>query len=213
MENILPWLKHQTQSSIKTYKNHLCQTAAIALKGWSSITGLERRCKESGWEKSDSDCWCVFFFCVCVCVSFLFWPPNNGTLREISGLEIPDTWKNTSKPLFLAGSSDVWQRLIRILPKRNIKASWLKKNGLPKLSCKYCWWFRNPAYQAYPLRLVVSPMIYKVLAPSQVVFSPDFWTINSMMFFHKCGHCYMTSSSFTFLGRIISRLPFVPGWE
>ena len=27
---------------------------------------------------------------------------------------------------------------------------------------------------------VVYPIIYKVLAPSQVVFSPDFWTINSI---------------------------------
>ena len=33
----------------------------------------------------------------------------------------------------------------------------------------------NPANQ---LRLVVYPIIYKVSAPSQVVFSPDFWTIN-----------------------------------
>ena len=32
----------------------------------------------------------------------------------------------------------------------------------------------NPANQ---LRLVLYPIIYKVLAPSQVVFSPDFWTI------------------------------------
>ena len=31
----------------------------------------------------------------------------------------------------------------------------------------------------HQLRLVVYPVIYKVLAPSQVVFSPDFWTINS----------------------------------
>ena len=30
----------------------------------------------------------------------------------------------------------------------------------------YCWWFRNPANQ---LRLVVYPIIYTVLAPSQVV--------------------------------------------
>ena len=36
-------------------------------------------------------------------------------------------------------------------------------------------WFRNPANQ---LRLVVYPIIYKVLAPSQMVVS-DFWTINS----------------------------------
>ena len=31
---------------------------------------------------------------------------------------------------------------------------------------QYCWWFRNPANQ---LRLVDYPIIYKVLAPSQVV--------------------------------------------
>lgn len=170
---MLPWLKHQTQSSRKTYKNHLCQTAAIALKGWSSITGLERRCKESGWEKSDSDCWCVF----CVCVSFLFWPPNNGTLREISGLEIPDTWKNTSKPLFLAGSSDVWQRLIRILPKRNIKAFWLKKM----------------AYQSCFGNTVDASTVWC-------------FSINTVI-------VTLSSSSFTFLGRIISRLQRVPGWE
>ena len=33
-------------------------------------------------------------------------------------------------------------------------------------SLPYCWWFRNPANQ---LRLVVYPIIYKVLAPSQMV--------------------------------------------
>ena len=36
---------------------------------------------------------------------------------------------------------------------------------------------RIPASQ---LSLVVYPIIYKVLAPSQVVFSLDFWTINSI---------------------------------
>ena len=40
----------------------------------------------------------------------------------------------------------------------------------------YCWWNKSGDHQ---LRLVVYPMISRVLAPSQVVFSPDFWTINS----------------------------------
>ena len=53
---------------------------------------------------------------------------------------------------------------------------------------RYCWWFRNAAnhliwqishYLEGQLRLVVCPIIYKVLAPSQVVLG-DFWTINSM---------------------------------
>ena len=34
------------------------------------------------------------------------------------------------------------------------------------ISTNYCWWLRNPASQ---LRLVVYPIIYKVLAPSQGV--------------------------------------------
>ena len=42
---------------------------------------------------------------------------------------------------------------------------------------KYCWWFRNPANQ---LRSVVYPILYKVLAPSQVVVW-NFWTINSII--------------------------------
>ena len=32
----------------------------------------------------------------------------------------------------------------------------------------------------HQLRLVVFPIIHKVLAPSPVGFSPDFWTINSI---------------------------------
>ena len=40
----------------------------------------------------------------------------------------------------------------------------------------YCWWLKSGYHQ---LRLVVYPIDYKVLAPSQVVVR-DFWTINSI---------------------------------
>ena len=50
----------------------------------------------------------------------------------------------------------------------------------PKTCCDwirwYCWCFRNPANPPVEGK-VVYPTIYKVLAPSQVVFSPDFWSI------------------------------------
>ena len=42
----------------------------------------------------------------------------------------------------------------------------------------YCWCFRNPAVA--PVDMVNIPSIYRVSAPCWVVFSPDFWTINSM---------------------------------
>ena len=45
----------------------------------------------------------------------------------------------------------------------------------------YCWWFRNPANQ---LRLVVDPIIYKVLYIPGGYW--DFWTINSMKATHIC---------------------------
>ena len=52
--------------------------------------------------------------------------------------------------------------------------------GLVLREC-YCWWFRNPA--ANQLRLVVYPIIYRVSAPSQVVFSPDFEKPSTVTFF------------------------------
>ena len=41
-------------------------------------------------------------------------------------------------------------------------------SGLLESSQRYCWWIRNPA-PTHQLRLVGYPIIYKVLAPSQVV--------------------------------------------
>ena len=49
------------------------------------------------------------------------------------------------------------------------------KSGHANGTITYCWWFRNPANQ---LRLVAYPIVYRVLAPSQVIVW-DFWTINS----------------------------------
>ena len=43
----------------------------------------------------------------------------------------------------------------------------------------YCWWQPEIPLSANQLRLVVYPIMYRVLAPSQVVVG-DFWTINSM---------------------------------
>ena len=46
----------------------------------------------------------------------------------------------------------------------------------------YCWWFRNPVNSPVEGK-VVYPIIYRVLAPSQVVVW-DFWTIKGMGPFH-----------------------------
>ena len=52
--------------------------------------------------------------------------------------------------------------------------------GMPHLCRHYCWWFGNPANQ---LRLVVySIPLFTGFHTSQVVFSPDFWSINSNAF-------------------------------
>ena len=163
MDNIPPWhwLKHQTQSSIKTYKNHLCQTAAIALKGWSSITGLFAPMQR------ESDCWCVFFCFVCVC-RFCFDHQTNVTMARLGKLVV---WRSQT-PEKTHPNPSFWQGCLAKIDKNPSQAKHqsilIEKNGLPKLFWKYCWWFRNPANQ---LRLVVYPMIYKVLAPSQVVIS------------------------------------------
>ena len=45
----------------------------------------------------------------------------------------------------------------------------------------YCWWLKSGDHQ---LRLVVYPMIYRALGPSQVVVW-DFWTINSIRCCHQ----------------------------
>ena len=46
------------------------------------------------------------------------------------------------------------------------KPTWICDLKMLGGSKQYCWWFRNPANQ---LRLVVYPIIYIVLSPSQVV--------------------------------------------
>ena len=45
--------------------------------------------------------------------------------------------------------------------------------------CQYGWWFRNPANQ-FEVGRLKNPIIYRVFLHPRWVFSPDFWTINSL---------------------------------
>ena len=48
----------------------------------------------------------------------------------------------------------------------NLRAKIILRQRFAQIVHSYCWWFRNPANQ---LRLIVHPIICKVLAPSQLV--------------------------------------------
>ena len=87
------------------------------------------------------------------------------------------------RPCFWVGGGYV--RLTSELQKHPTKKTDTSDVG-PRVG-NICWWFRNPANQ---LRLVVYPIIYKVFAPFQVVFTGF---LNHQQYL--CHWVYITSST------------------
>ena len=75
------------------------------------------------------------------------------------------------------------------------KPTWICDLKMLGGSKQYCWWFRNPANQ---LRLLVYPIIYRVLSPSQAVqdffhqqYYPKWWFDGDLSWYKKVGELHL----------------------